>query len=107
MAGNAEESVQCGSPLHTRFGLRAPWAGALQELENKSPKNDKGYRPNKFHQWLTEEIGDPMLAQHMHTLVMFQRWHFERTRLASLREDGIDQALPKRGTTLKSCSWQT
>jgi hypothetical protein len=47
--------------------------GILQELERKAPKNDKGQRPNRLHQWLTEDIGHPMLAQHMHTLLMFQR----------------------------------
>lgn len=34
----------------------------LRELESKSPKDERGYRPNRLHQWLTEDIGDPMLA---------------------------------------------
>ena len=75
--------------------------GLLPELEKKSPKNEKGQRPAKLHQWLTRDIGDPMLAQHMHTLVMFQR-------LAIANGDGwkrfvktVDQVLPKKGTTLE------
>lgn len=73
----------------------------LQELEAKSPKDENGQRKNKLHQWLTDEIGHPMLAQHLHSLVLFQRlalsnghgWHrFLRT---------VNQVLPKKGTTLE------
>ncbi len=75
--------------------------GVLAELEAKTPKNDKGNRPNKMHQWFTEDIGDPMLAQHLHALLMFQRlaianghgWH----RFVNM----VDQVLPKRGTNLE------
>ena len=75
--------------------------GVLQELERKSPKDETGNRKNKFHQWLTDDIGDPMLAQHLHSLIMFQRlaisngfgWH----RFVKM----VDQVLPKRGSTLE------
>jgi hypothetical protein len=75
--------------------------GVLEELERKSPKNEKGHRPNKLHQWLTEDVGNPMLAQHLHSLLMFQRlaiangygWH----RFVKM----VDQVLPKRGNTLE------
>lgn len=75
--------------------------GLLPELEKKSPKNEKGNRSNKLHQWLTEDIGDPMLAQHMHSLIMFQRlaiangygWH----RFVKM----VDQVLPKKGSNLE------
>lgn len=74
--------------------------GVLRELESKSPKNEKGYRPNRLHQWLTEDVGDPMLAQHMHALLMFQRLAlangFGWTRFVQM----VDQVLPKRGDTL-------
>lgn len=75
--------------------------GLLAELEKKSPKNPKGRRDTLLKDWLTEDVGDPMLAQHLHTLVMFQRlaianghgWHrFIKT---------VDQVLPKRGSTLE------
>lgn len=63
--------------------------------------NDKGSRPNKLHQWLTEDIGDPMLKQHLHSLVMFQRlalangygWH----RFVKM----VDKVLPRKGATLE------
>lgn len=75
--------------------------GVLKTLEEKSPKNESGYRPIRFHRWFTEDIGDPMLAQHLHALMMFQRlaiangygWH----RFVHM----VDQVLPKRGTNFE------
>jgi hypothetical protein len=75
--------------------------GLLQELEDKSPPNERGQRPNKLHQWLTEDVGNPMLAQHLHSLIMFQRlalsqgfgWH----RFLNM----VDRVLPKRENTLE------
>lgn len=75
--------------------------GVLEELEKKSPKNESGYRPNKLHQWLTDDIGHPMLAQHLHAIMMFQC-------LAIANGDGwnkflltVDKVLPKKGNTLE------
>ena len=75
--------------------------GLLHELEKKSPPDEKGQRPNKLHQWLTDDVGDPMLAQHLHSLVMFQRlaiangygWH----RFVNM----VNKVLPKRGDTFE------
>ncbi|MDR6537293.1 P63C domain-containing protein [Variovorax soli] len=75
--------------------------GLLDELKKKSPRDEKGRRPSKLHQWLTEDIGNPMLAQHMHALVMFQRsalkngygWH----RFVKM----VDQVMPRKGATLE------
>ena len=51
--------------------------------------------------WLTEDIGNPLLAQHMHSLVMFQRLAlasgFGWNRFVKM----VDQVLPKRGNTLE------
>ncbi len=75
--------------------------GVLKKLEEKTPMNEKGYRPNKFHQWLTEDVGEPLLAQHLHALLMFQR-------LAIVNGHGwqrflkmVDQVLPRRGQNLE------
>lgn len=75
--------------------------GVLEELERLTPKDARGNRSNKFHQWLTEDVGHPMLAQHLHTLMMFQRlaisngygWH----RFIKM----VDQVMPKKGSTLE------
>ena len=75
--------------------------GLLRELESKSPKNESGNRSNRFHQWLTDEIGNPMLSQHLHSLIMFQRLAiasgFGWNRFVKM----VDQVLPKRGKTLE------
>ena len=75
--------------------------GLLPELERLSPKNEKGQRPNKLHQWLTEDIGDPMLSQHMHSLVMLQRLALANgygwLRFVKM----VDQVMPRRGDTFE------
>jgi|WetSurMetagenome_2_1015567.scaffolds.fasta_scaffold00304_15 hypothetical protein len=73
----------------------------LEELEKRSPKDETGNRKNKLHQWLTEDVGDPMLAQHLHSLIMFQRlaiangygWH----RFIKM----VDKVLPRKGANLE------
>ncbi|MFM9940692.1 MAG: P63C domain-containing protein [Hyphomicrobiaceae bacterium] len=75
--------------------------GLLKELESKSPKNETGQRSMKMHQWLTEEIGDPMLAQHLHSLVMFQRYAIANGHGWKRFLHTIDQVMPKRGANLE------
>ena len=47
--------------------------GVLEELERKNPKTDKGYRKHKFHQWLSEDWGHPMLRAHIYALIGMMR----------------------------------
>ncbi|MBZ2206604.1 P63C domain-containing protein [Massilia soli] len=75
--------------------------GLLPELESKSPKNEKGNRSHKLHQWLSDEIGNPMLAQHMHSLVMFQRLAIANGYGWNRFVKMVDQVLPKKGSTLE------
>jgi hypothetical protein len=58
--------------------------GVLEELEQKNPLTEQGYRKVKHHQYLSSEIGHPALAQHLHTIVCLMRassnWkHFYHT----------------------------
>jgi hypothetical protein len=84
------------NPVYERL---AP--GLLAELELKSPKNEKGYRPNKLRQRLTEDIGDPMLAQHLYSLVMFQRLAISNGYGWNRFVKMVDRVMPKRGDTLE------
>ena len=74
--------------------------GLLKELENKSPKNLVGNRNNKLHQWLSEEIGDPMLASHLQSILTLQRlaiangWGWNRFM------GMVNQVMKKKGDTL-------
>lgn len=73
----------------------------LNELEKKNPKNESGQRLTKFHQWLPDDVGDPLLAQHLHSLIMFQRLAltsgFKWNRFVRM----VDKVLPKKGTNLE------
>lgn len=75
--------------------------GLLRELEAKSPKDKKGNRKNKLFQWLTEDIGHPLLAQHLHSLVMFQRLAISNGYGWKRFVRMVDKVLPKRGATLE------
>ena len=70
--------------------------GVLAELERKNPSDGKGQRKAKHHQWLTEDIGNPALAQHMYALIGFMRsednWESFKAR--------FHRAYPKKGETL-------
>jgi hypothetical protein len=72
--------------------------GLRKELEAKNPKNDRGQRRFRHPQWLTEDIGDPALAQHLYALMGFMRvcpdggW----TQFYGM----VQIAFPKKGDTL-------
>jgi len=47
--------------------------GLIKELEEKNPKTDKGHRKSKHHQWLSDDIGNPALAQHLHACIALMK----------------------------------
>jgi P63C domain len=71
--------------------------GLLQELKEKSPKDDKGNRENKLHQWLSDDIGNPLLAKHLQSIITLQQlalangWGWARFMKM------VDQIMPKKG----------
>lgn len=75
--------------------------GLLEELERRSPPNKKGQRTNKLHQWLTEDIGNPMLAQHIHSIIMFQRLAIANGYGWNRFLKMVSQVLPKKGDNLE------
>lgn len=75
--------------------------GLLKELETLSPKNEKGARANKLHQWLTDDVGNPLLAQHLHSVIMFQRLALANGYGWNRFLKMVDQVLPKKGSTLE------
>jgi hypothetical protein len=70
-------------------------------LPGETPRKENGHRPNKLHQWLTEDVGDPMLAQHLHSLMMFQRLAIANGYGWQRFLHMVDQVLPRRGDTLQ------
>lgn len=71
--------------------------GVLEELERRNPVTAAGRRKTRHHQWLTEDVGHPALAQHLHAVIGLMR--------ASDTWDGfkglMDRAFPKRGTNME------
>ena len=65
--------------------------GILRELRRRNPST-KGRRKQKHHQWLTEDIGHPALAQHIHAIIVLMRTADTWEEF----QDRVDRALPKR-----------
>ena len=71
--------------------------GVLAELENKNPKDERGKRKSTHHQWLTEDVGHPALAQHIHAIVGLMRASSSWAQF----HDMLDKAFPKRGDRMQ------
>ena len=70
--------------------------GVLAQLQHKNPADDKGNRRSKHFQWLSEDIGHPALAQHMHALIGFMRAEDEWDNF----KNRFYRAFPKKGDSL-------
>ena len=68
----------------------------LQQLEKKNPI-EGGRRKAKHHQWLTEDVGNPALAQHLHAVITLMRVSKSWGQFKLM----LEQAHPKRGDTLQ------
>jgi hypothetical protein len=71
--------------------------GILEELQERNPKPPKGERPAKHHQWLTEDVGHPALAQHLHAVIGFMRASANWDQFYRL----LQRAFPKKGQNLE------
>jgi hypothetical protein len=71
--------------------------GILQELETRNPKDDHGNRRGRHHQLLTDDIGHPALAQHLHAVTSFMRASPKWDQFYRL----MNRAFPKKGTTIE------
>jgi P63C domain len=70
--------------------------GIIEELERRNP-SEHGKRKSKHHQWLTEDVGHPALAQHLHAVVTLMRI----SKTWSQFMEFLDTAHPVRGDTLR------
>lgn len=71
--------------------------GIVEELESRLPTDDQGRRAAKFHQFLTEDVGHPALAQHLHAVIGLMRASNSWSTFRHL----IDRAFPRRGDTFE------
>lgn len=70
--------------------------GIVEELGKLNPKNDKGHRTRRHHQWLTDDIGHPALSQHLHAVMGLMRASPNWDEFVRL----LDRAFPKKGQTI-------
>jgi hypothetical protein len=70
--------------------------GILDELQRRNPKDDKGQRSAKHHQWLTEDLGHPALAQHLYATIGFMRAATSWDQFYRM----MQRAFPKLNTTM-------
>lgn len=66
--------------------------GILDELKRRNPKTESGYRKQRHHQWLTEDIGHPALAQHLHATIVLMRASSDWPSFYRM----VERALPKK-----------
>lgn len=71
--------------------------GILAELEARNPKDAKGNRKGKHHQMLTEDVGHPALAQHLHALIALMRASSSWDQFMLM----LNAAFPKKNDTLQ------
>lgn len=75
--------------------------GLLRELETKAPPDEEtGRRPSKLHQWLTDDVGHPILATHLSQLLVLQKLALAQGYGWNRFVHMVDKVLPKKGATL-------
>lgn len=75
--------------------------GLTKSLIEKSPMNNAGYRPNRLHQFLSTDVGDPLLAAHMQSILTMQRFAIQSGWGWNRFLKAIDQIMPKKGQTIE------
>jgi hypothetical protein len=70
--------------------------GILEELKRKNPKVESGYRRHRFHQYLTDDVGHPALAQHLHATIAFMKVSSDWKTFYKM----IDRAFPRKNDTI-------
>ena len=71
--------------------------GVLDELRRKNPKLPSGNRKHRHHQWLTEDVGDPRLREHLASVIILMKAASDWDQFKRL----VDRALPRFGSTIE------
>lgn len=71
--------------------------GILKELMSREPKDEKGRRKHRLHQWFTDDIGHPELEKHLHALIALERANTSWDRFYR----SVQRAFPKRNENLE------
>jgi hypothetical protein len=68
--------------------------GVRAELEAKNPKDERGRRKHKHHQWLTEDVGDPRLREHLASVIALMRASDNRDVFMKMINRSLPRYLP-------------
>lgn len=68
----------------------------LAELQRKNPISESGHRKAQHHRWLSDDIGIPALAQHLHAVIALMRTTDSWSNFYGM----INRALPKKSGQL-------
>jgi hypothetical protein len=70
--------------------------GILDELKERTPKDERGRRKFRFHQWFTEDIGHPKLQEHLVKVMTL----LDASPNYAMFHRLLQRAIPKIGETL-------
>ncbi len=71
--------------------------GVLDELRRLEPKDDKGRRKHKLFQWLTDDIGNPRLKEHLIATIALMRGSRNWNEFSRM----LQRAFPKLNSNLE------
>jgi hypothetical protein len=69
--------------------------GVHDELARLNPRNDRGYRPHKFHQFLTADTGNPHLDKQISTVTTLMRISDDKAEFEDLFERAFPPVAPR------------
>lgn len=86
---------------------KPPWRSASRfnqsspiSRKRKTPKDESGKRQFRFHKWLTDDVGNPMLDQHLTSIITLQRLAIAHGHGWRRFLQTVDQVLPRVGDTM-------
>jgi hypothetical protein len=93
-----KESTVKRTPLIGKLTLNLVYdrlaPGVRQRLETLNPKDEHGRRKKKHFQWLTEDIGDPALREHLASVIVLMRGHDDWDTFMKMLNRSLPRYLP-------------
>lgn len=92
--GTSKRSQYVGKLINKYIYDELP-EGAHEELARLNPKNERGYRRNKFHQYLTADTGIPHLDKQISTVTTLMRIARDKREFEDLFERAFPPVEPR------------
>ena len=95
--GRSVNPPQVVAKYTTNFVYDRLAPGITEELQQRMPKTQNGSKRGKLHQLLSDDVGHPALAQHLHAVITLMKASSDWETFRLL----LDRSLPKKGATLE------